>query len=149
MGNPKLRVETRLKFFWAAEEPHPEISPFNFSIECEGFIRPPVSDNYIFTCESDDGCIIMINGSTVMRDGIPETNKSDFLQEKKEHLKGQIQQGAWDEIIKPRKWDEPSRWPRVMTSEPIPLDGGQYVPFKIRMFHSVHNSLFEDGNAFM
>ena len=33
-------------------------------------------------------------------------------------------------------------------TEEMPLDGGVPVPIKIKMYHSIHNSLFEDGNAF-
>lgn len=28
------------------------------------------------------------------------------------------------------------------------MDGGVPVPIKIKMFHSIHNSIFEDGNAY-
>jgi hypothetical protein len=55
--------------------------------------------------------------------------------------------GNFSEFAKPRKTEDPPRYERIQQTEKMPLDGGVPIPFKVKMFHSVHNSLFEDGNS--
>lgn len=64
-------------------------------------------------------------------------------------LKEKIRDGNWDDFIKPPSLDEPDRFPRVYASQEMPLDAGTYVPIKIKVVHSVHNSLYEDGNSWV
>lgn len=75
---------------------------------------------------------------------------SDLLTPKKKYMDKQIKNGKWDEFIKPPGLNDPDRFPRdPKTKEPVPLVGGDYIPIKIRMLHSVHNSLLEDGNSYV
>jgi len=57
-GEPKKQLDNRVKFFWANEAPVKGYNPNNFTIEWEGYLRPPKSGDYHFTCEADDGCIV-------------------------------------------------------------------------------------------
>lgn len=68
------------------ESPHPNINPNNFSIICEGLLKPPVSDIYKFHCEADDGCSIEINNTVILRDNMPEENNKDLLTEKRKQF---------------------------------------------------------------
>lgn len=100
-----------IKFFWSNEAPHPKVNPNNFSIVCEGFISPPVTDDYKFTCETDDGCIIEMNGSVVLRDNIPEKeeDKKDFLQFKKKEFDKVLAGTDFENFIKPKTAEDPPR----------------------------------------
>lgn len=123
-------------------------NPNNFTIEWEGFIRPPKTGDYTFQCESDDGCTVSLNNTVIVRDNLPDGAMTDLLEPKKKFMKTQIKSGNWDEFIKPPGLSDPPRFPRTpKTKDPVPLVSGDYVPIKIRMMHSVHNSMFEDGNS--
>jgi len=123
-------------------------NPNNFTIEWEGFIRPPKSGDYKFYCETDDGCLVYLNDTVIIQDNLTIEPMSDLLTPKKKYMEQQIKNGKWDEFIKPPGLNDPERFPRTPeTKDSIPLVGGDYVPIKIRMLHSVHNSLLEDGNS--
>jgi len=68
------------------ESPAPNINPNNFSIVCEGLLKPPVSDTYKFHCEADDGCIIEINNTVILNDNMPENSNKDFLADKRKQF---------------------------------------------------------------
>jgi len=74
-------------------------------------INPPVTDDYKFTCESDDGCIIEMNGSVVLRDNIPETEDDthDFLQIKKKQFDKSLSGTDFENFIKPKTAEDPPR----------------------------------------
>lgn len=58
-------------------------NPNNFTIEWEGFIRPPKTGDYTFYCESDDGCSVSLNDTNIIRDNLPDEPMSDLLLPKK------------------------------------------------------------------
>lgn len=61
-----------------------------------------------------------------------------------------ISSGTWDEFISPKVENGPERYVRTPKSiTTVPLVAGDYVPIKVKMMHSVHNSLFEDGNSYV
>lgn len=59
-------------------------NPNNFTIEWEGFLRPPKSGDYNFICEADDGCIVLLNNTVIIRDSLPDGPMSDLLEPKKQ-----------------------------------------------------------------
>ena len=148
-GDPQTRIDARVKFFWANEEPIAGVSPNLWSVVWSGYLKPPKQDTYTFFCESDDGCVIELNNSVILRDNVPEGKTTDYLQYKRQLLARKIKDGEWDDFIKPPSLDEPDRFPRAYSSLEMPLDANTYVPIKVKAVHSVHNSLTEDGNSWV
>jgi len=57
-GDPVTQVDKDIALFLSEEAPHADLNPNNWSAEWEGYIRAPVTGEYTFYCESDDGCIV-------------------------------------------------------------------------------------------
>lgn len=123
-GEPKTRVDKEIRFYWSNEEPFPGVDSNDYTIEWKGFIRAPRSGNYIFECESDDGCIVEINNSIVIRDSLPEVPSSDLIQSQRDVMEEYIQKAEWTEFIRPRTMDEPERFPRNKQSDDVFLTAG-------------------------
>ena len=90
-----------------------------------------------------------MNGTVILRDNIPEGVTEDYLFYKRQLLKSNIENGGWDDFIKPVGLNDPPRFPRIQSSSEMPLEGNVYVPITIKAIHSVHNSLMEDGNSWV
>jgi len=69
-GEPKKQVDQRIKFFWANTAPQKGFNPNNYSIEWQGYIRPPKTGDYTFFCEADDGCIVWLNDTVILQDNM-------------------------------------------------------------------------------
>jgi len=81
-GQPLKRIDPRVKFFWSGEAPIKDVNPNNFAVMWKGFLRPPKTGEYTFTCESDNGCVVMLNNTAIIRDNIPEEPIEDLIGEK-------------------------------------------------------------------
>jgi len=92
---------------------------------------------------------VELNNTVILRDNIPEGPITDLLANKRTIFEQQIEGGGWDDLIKPPGINSPERFPRNKVSGEMPLDGGSYVPIKVKIVHSVHNSLHEDGNSWV
>lgn len=57
-GDPVIQVDKDIALFLSEEAPNKELNPNNWTAEWEGFIRAPITGEYTFTCESDDGCLV-------------------------------------------------------------------------------------------
>jgi len=90
---------------------------------------------------------VEVNETVVIRDNILEVDSSDLLHSKMELMEKALNEGKWMEFIKPRTIDQPGRFPRNKVSENVVMNAGDFVKIKIKMFHSVHNALIEDGTS--
>jgi len=96
---------------------------------------------------NDDGCIVELADSVIIRDNLPDGEITDLLAYNKELFYKSMAEGNFDQLIQPPKLNGPPRYVRNNQSQPIPIVGGEYIPIKIKYLHSVFNSLFESGTA--
>ena len=61
-----IRDDADINFDWGFNSPSPEVNPDNFSIDWTRRVNFPLSANYVFTAEVDDGVRIFVNGATVL-----------------------------------------------------------------------------------
>ncbi|MBN2370408.1 MAG: hypothetical protein JXO72_07965 [Vicinamibacteria bacterium] len=64
-GPSHVRLDPTLDFDWKNEPPY----PVPFSVDWTGFLRVPVSGDYRFTLESDDGSTLEINDRIIVDNG--------------------------------------------------------------------------------
>lgn len=65
---------------WSDEQPIMyRINAHNFSVRWTGYFKPPSSDKYKFRLESDDGGILILNGSTVIKYNMEDKPFYDWL----------------------------------------------------------------------
>jgi hypothetical protein len=91
-----------------------------------------VSGNYIFELENDDGGIVLINNDAVIKDKLkPGQIPTDFLKPLKEELFKSIEDGKYDDFIRP---NAALMKPAHVTnrSDPVALQAGQFVPIEVR-----------------
>merc|ERR1719359_2253112 len=69
-GDITTRLDDEVDFYWNNEKPHENINQNNFSVVWTGFIKAPVSGDYIFELENDDGGIVLVNNDVVIKDRI-------------------------------------------------------------------------------
>lgn len=61
-----IRDDADINFDWGLNSPAPEVNPDNFSVDWTRRVNFPLSANYVFTAEVDDGVRIFVNGVTVL-----------------------------------------------------------------------------------
>lgn len=73
----------------------------------------------MFECDSDDGCVVNINDSIIIRDAIPESPSNDLIQSHRDVMDSYIEESKWTDFIRPRTMDEPDRFPRHKKSDNV------------------------------
>ncbi len=66
LGEFKEVTEPNIDFDWTGDTPAENINPSVFSAIFEGFILAPVTSNYVFSLECDDGCQLSVNNDVVI-----------------------------------------------------------------------------------
>ena len=120
LGSYKETKDKDINFDWTGSAPM-DLNPNNFSVKWEGFLYAPSNGNYRFIVEADDGAILNINDSDVVK----------HRQAMRIELSNKIAH------------------PFKTYSDPIKLFGGTKVKFSLKYFHSVHNDVNEDGLCFI
>ena len=73
-----------------------------------------------------------MNGTVILRDNIPEGVTEDYLFYKRQLFKSKIENGGWDNLIKPVLLNDPPRFPKIQASSEMPLKGNVYAPITIK-----------------
>ena len=115
-------IEKNINFDWTGRMPHEGLDEENFSIKFQGFLKVPVSGYYQFIAEIDDGCALFINDQIVINHKMKNRTNENLLTVK----------SSFGE----------------KNSEEIFLVGGLKYEFRFFVYHSVHNSFYEDGTAY-
>lgn len=71
------RVDSEINFNWVRNSPDPIISYDHFTIDWEGFIEVPTTDDYTFEIEVDDAATVVIEGKTVLNFYSQDTEASE------------------------------------------------------------------------
>lgn len=148
-GDPVIQIEKSINLFLSEEAPNGALNPNNWTAEWDGQIRAPVTGDYVFTCEADDGCIVELNGMVIIQDNLSTEPEKDLLKPFKTVMTQEIAAGEWKNFIAVRGSKDPPRFPRTPVSESMTLEGGVFNHIKVKTMHTVHNSLYETGNAFI
>ena len=114
-----------IDYDWTDIEPIKGINIDNFSVEWEGWIKIPITDNYIFTVECDDGALLYINDELVVN------HKTEPL------IQSYI------------KLSLSSNKPFKSSSNSYHLIGGVKIRIKLKYFHSIHTSIYTKGQSFI
>mmetsp|Transcript_54774 Transcript_54774/g.46121 ORF Transcript_54774/g.46121 Transcript_54774/m.46121 type:complete len:84 (+) Transcript_54774:682-933(+) len=78
-GEPVEQIDSQIKLFLSDESPNEKLNPNNWTAEWEGFLRVPITAEYLFTCEGDDGCIVYLNQTIIIQDNLSEEPQTDLL----------------------------------------------------------------------
>ncbi len=62
------RIDRNLAFNFMYDSPDPVMDPETFSIRWSGFIRPPVTGDYLFKTYSDDGVRVTVDGKEIINE---------------------------------------------------------------------------------
>lgn len=107
----------------------------------------PKNGQYTFFCDSDDGCKVKIGAGEILNDNCEATD--DYLKTSMDLMEAAIGAGEWSRFVKPEGPNDPPKFPRNNKSEPVDLKAGEFAEISISAFHSVHNSLYESGHAWI
>ena len=55
-----------IDFLWTGDTPAENINPAVFSARFEGYVLAPITSNYVFSLECDDGCQLSVNNDIVI-----------------------------------------------------------------------------------
>jgi len=55
-----------VNFEWNGQPPHKDINPENYSIKWQGFLKVPVTSEYVFKLECEDGGAVQINENVIL-----------------------------------------------------------------------------------
>lgn len=61
-----MRIDSNVAFNFMYDAPDPVMEPETFSIRWSGFIKPPVTGNYLFKSYSDDGIRVTVDGQEII-----------------------------------------------------------------------------------
>ncbi len=61
-----VRQDAQVDFDWAAGSPSAGVGADSFAVRWEGFVEAPVTGNYTFWTQSDDGVRLWVNGNLVI-----------------------------------------------------------------------------------
>ncbi|MDP1698131.1 MAG: PA14 domain-containing protein [Xanthomonadaceae bacterium] len=61
-----VRQDAQVDFDWAAGSPSAGVGADSFAVRWEGFVEAPVTGNYTFWTQSDDGVRLWVNGNQVI-----------------------------------------------------------------------------------
>jgi hypothetical protein len=61
-----VRQDAQVDFNWAAGSPSAGVGADSFAVRWEGFVEAPVTGNYTFWTQSDDGVRLWVNGNLVI-----------------------------------------------------------------------------------
>lgn len=67
----------------------------------KGFIKAPLASEYTFELETDDGGMLLINNSPVIKDKIDGSPITDWLKNKRVDLNRAIQSGDFVKFLDP------------------------------------------------
>ena len=67
VGVPEIGHADEMSFDWSYQNPVPGINHENFSIKWLTFLKVPVTSDYTFRCESDDGCAVLLNDEVIVK----------------------------------------------------------------------------------
>jgi hypothetical protein len=132
LGSPKEVRQMEINFDWTNTVPLNDINPNNFSVKWEGWLVPPVTGTYVFYTECDDGALLSIDNEFV-------------IQHKLNSLVSNYIQLTNSEEAKTNTLKNFNK----SQSKPISLIGGIKVRIVLKYFHSVHTSIFNQGQAFV
>jgi hypothetical protein len=135
LGDFKVLKSKELYFDWTNGEPLKGINPHNFSIRWEGWIRIPITDYYIFSIECDDGAEVLLNDEIIISH---HTNSLIQSFKESEQSPANPTETTYVKKINPYK----------SSSKEIFLVGNTKFKFTIRYFHSIHTSVFTDGQVY-
>jgi len=60
-----------------------------------------------------------------------------------------IAEGNFVQFVRPQGKNDDPKFPRNYKSDPIDMKAGEFAEITIKAFHSVHNSLYESGHAWI
>lgn len=135
LGDFKVLKSKELYFDWTNGEPLKGINPHNFSIRWEGWIRIPITDYYIFSIECDDGAEVLINDEIII-----SHHSNSLIQSFKESEENSENSTQTNYVKKLN--------PFKSSSKEIFLVGNTKFKFTIKYFHSIHTSVFTDGQVY-
>lgn len=78
---------------WSSEEPIKGVNAANFSVIWKGYIKAPIEGDYTFQIENDDGAMLIVNGSAVIKDRMDAEQSNDWLKYKRKELTQAISDG--------------------------------------------------------
>ena len=121
LGIYKEQKSNSIDYDWTDIEPIPGINIDNYSVEWLGWVKIPITDNYIFTVECDDGAELYINDELVVN------HKTKNISSLK--------------ITKQKQFKS--------SSSSYHLIGGVKIRIKLRYYHSIHTSIYSKGQSFI
>jgi hypothetical protein len=68
-GDPWVRLDETINFDWGPDEPAPEMPKDLFSVVWTGDVEAPVVGDYTFSCGSDDGARLILDGKLMLERG--------------------------------------------------------------------------------
>ncbi len=137
LGDFKEQKDTNIDFDWTGASPIAGVNPSNFSVRWEGFIYAPVSTNYQFAIECDDGATITLNNKIIV---------SHQMYSASSESKGRVDKWLNNEV---QKRKQPGRNYNKSISAPVKLTGGSKFKIVVSYYHSVHDDFKDNEKAFV
>ena len=76
IGAPKHSKDEDVNFDWSGDHPLKGINPDNFSVRWVTYLRVPISGEYVFRTESDDGNSLYLNSHIIISHFMGATGKN-------------------------------------------------------------------------
>lgn len=143
LGQPILEVSENIDREWDNEPPSDGINFENFSMKWETWLRVPISGNYVFIAEIDDGAALLLNNQPVISHffGLQNKAKKDVT--------------SWIDFIRHAlKSDVPApneakKESTRAESYPIFLAAGNKYKLTYYTYHSVANKIKDNGKVWV
>jgi hypothetical protein len=137
LGDYKEQKDPNIDFDWTGASPIEGVNPSNFSVRWEGFIYAPVTANYQFAVECDDGATVTLNNKIIV---------SHQMYSASSESKGRVDKWLTNEVNKRR---QPGKNYNKSTSTHVKLTGGSKFKIVVSYYHSVHDDFRDNEKAFV
>lgn len=137
LGEFKETKEHNINFDWTGDSPAENINPSVFSARFEGYVFAPVTSNYFFSLECDDGCQLSVNNDVVI------SHKMNFsIADSKERVDKWLNREVAAKL-------STSGQLYKSKSKGVYLLGGTKYKIVVLYSHSVHNDSQNLGKSFL